>query len=299
MFKINHIKENITNANYLELVNSSNSSYTKIFLNQGASLQELNLNNKTIIKNLDPSPYKNTFASSILFPFTNRVKDGKYKFQEKNYQLETNSINENNAIHGFVYNKTFEIKEQNSNKNEASVKLIYSESKKTKGFPFRYSIELIYTLTKDSLTLRVSVYNNDKKPFPFTMGWHPYFYSKSLYNSFLSLNTNKKISFDNRMILNGVNDIILEKDLQIKDNKLDDCYILNNNKMLFKTPDYTIRISSTSKENYLQIYTPNKTSAIAIEPCTSPSNGFNNKMGLQILEPDSSYNLTWKIELKD
>ncbi len=298
MFKIKHTQNKETKENYLELSNQSIHTYAKIFLDQGASLQELILNNITIIKNLHPISYTNSVASGILFPFASRIKDGIYTFQQKKYELEINEKERNNAIHGFVFNKTFEIIEQKTTNLEASVKVQFTENNETKGFPFKYSVQLHYTLTAATLNLAVSIANNDRKPFPFTLGWHPYFYSSDLYNSYLSLNTSKKIYFDDRMILNNVKDIVLENNLQIKDNKLDDCYILNNNEVRFKTPDYEIEISTTCKENYLQIYTPDNNNTIAIEPCTGTSNSFNNQFGLQVLEPKQKYHLTWNIDLK-
>jgi len=297
LFKINHIQEGETKLNYLELSSQNKEIYAKVDLILGGSLQVLKLNKKLIIEDLNPLPYEDTFASSVLFPYASRIKDGKYTFQQKDYTLKINKKEENNAIHGFVYNKTFEILEQKTSKAEASVKIQFIENNTTQGFPFKYTIQLLYTLTKSSLKLKVFIINNDVKPFPFTLGWHPYFYSSDLFNSFLFFNSDKKICFDERLILNGVNEITLEKGFQIKDSKLDDAYILNNNKISFKTPDYEIGISATSSNNFLTIYTPNKENTLAIEPCTGPSNSFNNKMGLQILQPRKEYQLTWEISL--
>src|SRR5437762_1084573 len=39
----------------------------------------------------------------VLFPFPNRIRDGKYTWGQKNYQLSTND-SAGNAIHGFAFN---------------------------------------------------------------------------------------------------------------------------------------------------------------------------------------------------
>jgi len=54
----------------------------------------------------------------------------------------------------------------------------------------------------------------------------------------------------------------------------------------------------STDENYLQIYTPNDRKSIAIEPQTAPANSFNSKIGLQVLKPEETYNLNWKINFK-
>ena len=65
--------------------------------------------------------------------------------------------------------------------------------------------------------------------------------------------------------------------------------------MKFKTPNYNLLISGSSKEAFLQLYTPNKANTIAIELTTGVSDSFNNKIGLKILNPNEAYNLNWNI----
>ena len=296
MFTIVHKQSLKPELNYLELSNG-NKTTAKILLSQGASLQELTLNNNPIIKDLYPLVYSDTFASALLFPFAGRIKDGKYSFQKEDYQLEQNQIDKNMAIHGLIYNKVFTVLHQQSTKDFASVKLGYNEANKTKGFPYKYSIHITYTLTENKIDLKVEIVNTDVKPFPFSIGWHPYFYSSNLYESNLSFKSDKKISFNKDMIPEKVNDISFKNNLQIKDTQLDDCYILNDNIIIFKTPDYNMKMSSSSEENYLQIYTPSNKKSIAIEPLTGPSNNFNNKLGLQILKPKEAYSIQWAINL--
>lgn len=296
MFTIGHVQNLKSELNYIELIKSKKAS-AKIFLSLGASLQSLTLDNKTIINDLYPLTYNNTYASSILFPFAGRIKDGKYNFQGKSFQLENNQKDEKMALHGLIYNKEFIILDRQTSKEFVAVTLCYIERDKTKGFPYKYSIYLTYTLTENKLDLKVKIVNNDVNSFPFSVGWHPYFYSSDLSESYLSFKSDKKIAFNKDMIPEKVNDIIFNSALQIKDAKLDDCYILNHNNIFFNTPDYNLSMSSTSSENYLQIYTPDKKNIIAIEPLTGPSNNFNNKLGLQILNSKEIYNIVWSIKV--
>lgn len=293
MHKIEHIKD--SQFNYVKLANTNKNSFAKISLNEGASLQELCINNTTIIKDLSPLKYSDTYASSILFPFANRIKDGQYSFNDKDYQLEINQKEENNAMHGLVYNKTFKILNEDVTDNEASIKLEYKELNESKGFPYTFTIQLHYKLTKDSLALNVVVKNTDSKSFPFTIGWHPYFFSSDLANSYLNFNSDKKVILGDRMITTGIEDYNILEKFEIKNKKLDDCFILNSNNIQFKTPDYKIEMDTSSKETFLQMYTPNR-SFIAIEPTTGISDSFNNKIGLQILESGKSYCIDWEIK---
>lgn len=297
MYKIKEIQGYENHLQHLEIESPNKASCAKIFLSLGGSLQELTLKSKTIINDLHPLEYKDTYASSILFPFANRIKNGTYTFEGKEYKFDINQKEENNALHGLVYNKTFKIIDQKTTDAYASIKLIYEENEHSEGFPYTYSIQLHYTLTTDSLNLNVTVKNTDSKAFPFTLGWHPYFSSSDLYNSNLEFDSNKTLVFDSKNITTGIKDISNEKRFDIKDKKLDDCFILNSSQVQFNTPDYKLMIDTSSKDRFLQIYTPNKPNTIAIEPTTGVSDSFNNKMGLNILKPNEVYDIDWSLKL--
>ncbi len=294
MYKIEHIKD--SQSNHIKLTNSNTSSYAKIALNDGASLQELCINNTVIIEDLSPLQYSDMYASSILFPFANRIKDGFYTYNNQDYQLEINQEEENNAIHGLVYNKTFKISNKNTSKNEASIQLEYEELNRPKGFPFTYTIRLNYILNKDGLKLNVLLENTDSEAFPFTLGWHPYFISKNLYESSLEFDSNKKLILDDKLITTRVKDFKNEEPFKVKNKTLDDCFILNTNTVKFTTPSYDMEIHTSSSETFLQLFTPSRANTIAIEPMTGVSDSFNNKIGLQILEPKKTYSLDWEIK---
>ena len=297
MYIIKHTKDLIQKLDFVELEDKRRITYAKIHLNLGGSLEKLKIDSHHLIKNLHPLTYNNTYASSILFPFSNRIADGMYYFKEKCYQFEINQTEENNALHGLVYDKTFKLVEQNSKEEEASVKLRYEEKKHTKGFPYTYIIELKYTLTSDNLSLSVTVKNTDTKTFPFTIGWHPYFNSSNLFKSSLHFKSVKSVIFDKRKITLGLKDINIDDKVMIKNKLLDDCYVLNLNEIKFETPNYNFVLSSSEKDNFLQLYTPKHANTIAIEPTTGISNSFNNGIGLKELKPNDDYNIIWNINI--
>jgi len=66
----------------------------------------------------------------------------------------------------------------------------------------------------------------------------------------------------------------------------------------FSTPEYDFNISSTSKENFLQLYTPVQPNVIAIEPMTGAADNFNNNIGLQTLHPKDTYIVRWNMAIE-
>ncbi|MDO9275257.1 MAG: aldose 1-epimerase [Lutibacter sp.] len=297
MYQIKHTKDLKNRLNFLEIEDSSKASYAKIHLNLGGSLQELTLLNHHIIKDLHPLTYKNTYASAVLFPFANRIADGSYVYENIKYQLEINQKEENNALHGLVYNKTFEIIDQKTTTEKAEVVLRYEERSHYEGFPFTYMINLTYILTKDSLDLNVTVKNTDTKTFPFTIGWHPYFISQNLFKSAVHFKSHQKYVFDERNITQGMDEIAIDKPFLIEDKTLDDCFTLDSNEIGFETPQYGFALKSSEKDSFLQLYTPPHPNAIAIEPTTGISNSFNNGAGLKILKPNNIYHINWNLKI--
>lgn len=294
-FKINQLEDVPINLNIVTLTNGKTTA--KIMLNQGASLQVLTLNSVELIKDLEPLKYQDTYASAILFPFANRIENGKYAFDGQNYQTAINETERNNALHGFIHNKEFQVVRQNSEIDKASVVLEYNETNLTKGFPFTYKIQLEYTLQQHSLDLNVIFFNTSDSIFPFTIGWHPYFTSTDLHNSSLIFDSDTKVMFDKGLITLDTQLHTTNSEIKIEDKKLDDCYFLNLNTIEFNTPNYKLMINSDSDNSFLQVYTPPKENVIAIEPTTGISNSFNNKIGLKTLKPNASFSIAWQLEV--
>ncbi|MBU2952016.1 aldose 1-epimerase [Tamlana agarivorans] len=293
MYQIRHHKA----AHILEIENKASAISAKIQLNEGASLQEYTFNNLLIIKNLEPLSYQNTYASAILFPFANRIKDGNYTFNGKTYQFPINQKEENNALHGLIFNKTFKISETEALVDTASVTLEYTEKGDSQGFPYPYHVSIKYTFTKTGLSLSFSAKNTSNEAFPFTVGWHPYFASENLYESTLQFDSSNKLIIGDRNIGTGIKANDTPEGFQIKDQQLDDCWVLNQDKVVFTTPQYKLQCSSNVEGNFLQAYTPPLENIIAIEPTTGVSNSFNNKIGLQVLDPGNTYNIAWNLKI--
>ena len=101
----------------------------------------------------------------------------------------------------------------------------------------------------------------------------------------------------NILITKEIIDNKIEGRFSLEDKQLDDCFVLVDNTVQFSTPNYDVLLSSNCKENFLQLYSPKDKPIIAIEPMTGISNSFNNKIGLQELEANKTYALTWTLKL--
>jgi len=295
MFKIYRKKKE--GEDFVIICNKSKYTKVEISLNKGASVSNLIFNNKKIITDLRKKPYEKTFASSIMFPFANRVNFGKYHFLGKKYKLICNEKNKKNALHGLVYNKNFALINRSIKENSGEICLSYKYDGDDLGFPFPFAVNLNYRLTKKKFSVILRITNIGNSVFPFTAGWHPYFEAKDLKKSIIKFNSLEKIESDNRNITTKIIKTKTPCPLILKNKTLDDAYILNKNEIIYKTQDYLVKMSSSEKENYLQLYTPKNKQAIAIEPMTGVSDSFNNGIGLKKLNPKEIYKIKWDLNI--
>ncbi len=258
-----------------------------------------------IKKNLQTS-----FKGSNLFPFPNRIEGGKYKFKEQNYQLECNFQQENNAIHGLVFNQPFEVIAKEDGDIGCTLVLRYLTSEEKSGYPFINMIEIDYKWTEENqFECTTKITNLSDNSMPVGHGWHPYFMAGNV------VVDNLHIQFPSQVILE-----VNEKGIptgkqseyqkfnslsQLKNTKFDSCFLLKtdtgkadiiieNNKDNFK---YNIwQETGIQKYNYLQVYTPPSRKSIAFEPMTCSPNAFNNGNGLIILAPHERIALSWGVK---
>jgi len=115
----------------------------------------------------------------VLFPFPNRIRDGRYSWKGKDYQLALNDSASKNAIHGWVCRHPWRVVEQGA--DDASAWLVGEfraslEAPESRSlWPADYQLRLTYRLTERRLRLEATVSNPDSTPLPFGLAYHPYF----------------------------------------------------------------------------------------------------------------------------
>lgn len=250
------------------------------------------------LNQLQEKPYK----SALLAPFPNRIKDGKYTWQNKEYKLPINRPQEQHAIHGFLYNCHFEKDQEKIAKNKIEVSFKHEYQGDYEGFPFPFTIKIKYTLSnKEILKIKTSVENTGNEIMPFGLGFHPYFKTTTSFDeSILTMPACEMLPLDKRMLPTEavVPFTIASKDFPGKDLTLDDCFkITDKANFTLKDTKSKNAIAVTSKNlNYFQLYTPSNRKSIAIEPMSCPPNVFNNEINLLKIKPSQKYKATWKIE---
>ena len=302
MFNLTFVKGAEKKFDYY-LIKDKMGTKVAIYPEYGASLMQLVLNDKTIINNIHENEeefsFLNSSCSVILFPFANRIKDGKYSYKGRSHQLECNEKKLGHALHGLVNKSSFRLTEFTYDEKSATITFKRREKGDKEGFPFPFDIKLTYTLKSDSIHLNVKVTNTGRQSFPFSLGWHPYFYSSNLERSKIEIKSDEKIMNDERMIPLKVSESKFPDPLLLKDQEFDNSFILKNNTVSYHTPDHSINIRTAGDDStqYIHLYIPSHRQSIAIEPMTAAADCFNNNIGTKELQAGKDYQIDWVVEL--
>lgn len=118
-------------------------------------------------------------GNPILFPFPNRIRDGKFSWDGKSYELAINDPAKKNAIHGFACRYPWRVTDQGADASQAWLTAEFQASKDAPDdisrWPADYALRFTYRFFGARVRLDIDVHNPDSKPLPFGLGFHPYF----------------------------------------------------------------------------------------------------------------------------
>lgn len=243
----------------------------------------------------------------VCFPITGVLRDSKAVAFGKPCEMKR---------HGVARINPFEIREQGAN----FVSFIQNSSEETKkAFPFDYSLEIRYTVLKNSVTTRYTVKNTGKDRLPFVIGGHPAFNCPlesgekfEDYTVEFSGAVNQKCLRPD--VETGLVDISKRYDVLDAPNKINldhslfdlDAMVFDNIKpksAVLIAGGRGVKIDYQDFDNLLVWSSSNGGNFVALEPwtgistCSDEDSVFENKRGMTVLEPDCEASFAFKITL--
>ena len=98
-----------------------------------------------------------------LFPYIARLTDGKFQFQNKQYEMQ---------IHGLAKYMEMDVKKHLEHEIEF---VLTSDDDTLKQYPFLFQLSITYTLRGSSILVTYTITNKDDKKMYFGIGGHPGF----------------------------------------------------------------------------------------------------------------------------
>ncbi len=306
------------------LENTETGEFATIIPGFGAVLRRLVLRRENDLYALIKAPDSaqslladESYASALLYPFPSRVKHGIYHFDGEAYALAMNEVSRNHALHGFVHGRSFAVVDEESTDLHAKLTLRYEYEGDTAGYPFPFSLTVIYELAlanrlplgshveNDQMcALRVSYAAQNTGPArcPAAFGWHPYFMftEEPVDELTLSLPARSPIMLDDAMIPTSKQPLENAETISLNERELDTPFAIMPTGIPAAGHPFAETVLTSTKTgakliigqqtgegklNYLVCYTPGRRDSVAIEPQTASVDAFNNGDGLVILNP--------------
>lgn len=246
----------------------------------------------------------------VLIPFPGRVRDGRYTFDGQSLQLECNDKEGPNAIHGFVRNLPWQIRDVCANRVMFEIELDAAIYEK-RGYPFSLAISVTYSLGPTGLACSFTVKNIGTHRAPVGVGFHPYFTTGTSFidDAKLQIPGSACLEFNERLVPTGkiLNVAGTAWDYRrlraIGPQRFNHCYVqlerdtqgLATASLQHTESGRAIDITMDSAFSALVVYTGDAITdapraAVAIEPMTCASDAFNHpEWGLRRLLPAETF----------
>jgi aldose 1-epimerase len=222
-----------------------------------------------MIEKASPSNY----SSFTLAPFSGRLRDAKFRFENNSYQLKANP--DGNTQHGDVRSRSWEVLASDTHMLEARIN---ARDFPEFNFPFPFVLVVIYLLEDETFTTHLRLTNTGNTAMPAGFGIHPYFnrlvgteevklaFSAEDYyvtENLLPTGEHKKIPAElNFSVPRAVG-------------KQDINHTFHNFRNLnLHYPDFSLSFDCDPVFEHLVVYTP-PDGSLAVEPVTNGPDGFN------------------------
>jgi aldose 1-epimerase len=291
-------------------VHISLNEVSAVISTEGAALIGLSVDSFDLI---EPNTRDGLYAGKILAPWPNRIKDGKYTFNKKDYQLPINEVSKNNSLHGLVDNYQWEVIFQDQSKVILQYLLNQPDI-----YPGKLQLQVSYEIIEQGVEISVLSENVGDISAPYGVSIHTYLVAGALVKNneltlqipadqFLEVDAERLLPIKLQSVTGTNFDFISLK-------KISDLFIDHAFKY---SSDYPRSISLLNAEGqgaevifddqskWIQIHTADRDlqadsrMAVAIEPMTCPPDAFNSGIDLIVLEPGKKHEYKLKIKCRN
>lgn len=174
------------------------------------------------------------YGTPILFP-PNRIEDGRFSYRGRDYRFDVNEPKRGNHIHGFVYNRPWNVVRAEVDDARRAVVVTQFDAADyeavVRQFPHKFIIRMRYSLVGNCVHKIAQVFNNGPEPFPVGLGFHTCFRFPEETARF-ALTAEKRWRLNDRMLPTGeLEDIPYKKELRkgmsLERFALDDAFLSN------------------------------------------------------------------------
>lgn len=254
----------------------------------------------------EPLTKSSNASSFVLIPYSNRLRDGRFSFSGRSYQLRDA---EKHAIHGDVRDRSLRILEQ---AEDRLVLELNPDEVSDLNFPFPFLARMVYALEGFEVTSRIELTNSGSESMPAGCGFHPYF-NRRLPGSTGEVELQIKVSGvypgETPLPTGPAIRIATKQDFSAQrplDVVLDHCFAGWDRQALIEWPGSGLkaRIQAEPGMEHVILFSPEGQEFFALEPVTNANDGFNllaqghKNCGVVVLKPGESLKTGFRIAME-
>ncbi|WP_051640118.1 aldose 1-epimerase family protein [Cellulomonas sp. URHE0023] len=280
---------------------------------RGGGLHSLSVDGEPLVHTYVPAGPVPDCSGSLLFPWPNRVRSGRWEHDGVQHQLEVNEPELGNANHGVVRDATFLVDSAG-----AECVTVSTVVEPRPGYPFEVSLSTTYTADEAGVRVDHTIQNRSAQPAPVALGTHPYVRvgTAPVRDLRLTVLATRHLPVDAALI--PVRDEQVDESVDLRGGQLlagrelNACYHgleavgETYRHVLAASDGRAVELWTDRSFAYVQVYVTGvfpdpvlgTVEAIAVEPMTAPPDALNSGRGLCWLAPGAAWALCWGLRAR-
>jgi aldose 1-epimerase len=275
----------------------------------GGVLREYTVDGTPVLDGFEADELSPASAGQILAPWPNRIRDGKYTFQEQSYQLSLTEPARHNAIHGLTNWSRWRLAEQT-----ADAITVEFELPAQVGYPWWLTLRARWSVSAEGLRCDQEVVNVSGQDAPWGYSVHPYLQlpGVAVDDVVLHVPGKNRILADSRLLPIGtvsvagtefdfseprkIGNLIMDTtfgEIEHDTNGMTEVRLSGDGR--------DIVVWADDKFKYWQVFTGDTLHgerfrrSVAVEPMTCPPDAFRTGRDLIVLSPGETWTASWGI----
>jgi aldose 1-epimerase len=273
---------------------------------RGGGLRRLVVDGWDVLDGYPAGTVSDARRGAVLIPWPNRIRDGRWTWQDQDLQLDLHSVEEPHALHGLLGSQHWTVLAAAPDTATVGTTL-----EPHPGYPFRLAAAIDYALAPGALTVTVRVRNIGPHAAPFGAGMHPYLHVGAAEDGGIGgadLTVGARTALDTDGGLPTGERHRFHRDVgrighRAFDTPLTDLERDDDGwaRVRLRGPAGELQLSVDRAWPWLQLYTGDKLPegqrrrSLAVEPMTCPPNALADGTDLVVLEPDQDWAGTWTL----
>jgi aldose 1-epimerase len=231
-----------------------------------------------------------------LVPYPNRIKNGRFQFGGRHYQLPLNYEGVTHPLHGLGWLRAWETVEQQ--RHRCRIQLVHQANA---AWPFSFTASQQFVLTARGLEIELKITNDGEEPMPYGLGQHPYI--ERPHGTRVQAQVNGVWLTDEHLVPTTHSVLPAHWDLragfELDGMFMDNCFDGLRGDATVLWPDGSrLVIGSSPNMGFLVVFSEPKESYVCIEPVSHMTDAINFAAdgyvdtGLEVLAPDASASAT-------